>query len=56
MVCVDVMRKDAVRQARRRGVPAVGAAVSRGLFRLILGLLQLEDARVSLIGDLGQYQ
>ena len=33
-----------------------GAAVSRSLFGFILGPLQLEDARVSPIGDLGQNQ
>lgn len=38
-------------QARRRGV-----AVSRGPFGFIVGPLQLEDARVSLIRHLGQNQ
>ena len=55
--CADVMREVAVGstssagQARRQG-----AAVSHSLFGFILGPLQLEDARVSPIRDLGRNQ
>ena len=48
---VAVRSTPAAGQARRQG-----AAVSHSLFGFILGPLQLEDARVSPIRDLGQNQ
>ena len=48
---VAVGSTPAAGQARRQG-----AAVSHSLFGFILGPLQLEDARVSPIRDLGQNQ
>jgi hypothetical protein len=50
------MRQRAWDEPRRRVDPAARAPVSRSLFGFILGLLQLEDARVRPIGDLGQNQ
>ena len=48
---VTVRSTPAAGQARRRG-----AAVSHSLFGLIVGRLQLEDARVRPIRDLGENQ